>query len=280
MNRYLRLHDPIYTDERPQDLDNLLILDRPDEVGDEGVVYKWSGGKRQPIQRLQLLGQGSFKCAYLQLDKQGKATVDSKVVIVVSDLKPDYNMACFEYINRHSSSVHIPKVKLVGFTNLEAVYTMPRYIAPIPPQNESYQQFRAIEDCWEEAQDYLDNLGYLDSEEWDVIYQGDVIRKMTIECIQVFAQENPDRIPKSVLRAITLIEEAVAKIGDTKTLSFDFHDENFATDQDKRLIFLDPLLDLEVLNYPEEYAEKEGFSEDEAILRMACVDEGEQFSWF
>ena len=70
------------------------------------------------------------------------------------------------------------------------------------------------------------------------------------------------------------------RLGIAKTLSFDFHDENFATDQDKRLIFLDPLLDLEVLNYPEEYAEKEGFSEDEAILRMACVDEGEQFSWF
>ena len=278
MNRYLRLHDPAYTDNRPQEFKDLLVLDRPDQAGQIGVLMGWKDGAKRPLLHLKLLGKGSFKCAYLEVDAEGNQKPNSKVVIVVSDLRPDWNMACFEFINRSTSSVHVPKVSLLGFTNQEAVYAMPRYITPLPSGTEAYNQFKEIEGCWEEAQEYLDLTARTNEDYWHFIYQGDAIREMTVECVAVHADRYKDRIPASVMRGLNLIEDACRQIGDASTLSFDFHGDNFATDDRHRLIFLDPLLDLEVLNFPQDYAEKEGYSSDDAVIRMACVDRGKP--WF
>ena len=256
--RTLRLTDPAYNDDRPDGPDQ-LVLDRPDRRGETGQLIFQDQGKTSDRLELIYLGGGEFKCAYQ--DQAGQ-----KVYVVVSDLKPDYNLACFEFIGRYTSSVHLPKVSLVGFTALETIYQMKRYW-PVESQQEQAER-SILKGCWGQVRKKIETKSGFEGR-WDFIYQGASIRQQTMECLQ-----GDPGLKSSLLRAANLIDEACGQIGDTQTLSFDFGDENFAQDDKARLIFLDPLIDLEVLNFPEDYADIEGYSYGDSLYYLACFDGG------
>jgi hypothetical protein len=256
--RTLRLNDPTYNNLRPE-ADDQLVLDRPDLRGEVGELQFKEGGDITDTLRLVYLGGGEFKCAYRDPESQ-------KVYIVVSDLKPDYNLACFEFIHRFTTSVHIPKVSLVGFTEKETIYQMEKYDPVI--LEKTLVQRDLLKGCWNQIRSGLESGG-LDGVDWEFVYQGNKIRQKTLRCV-----ESQYQVSSSLLRACNLIDEACSQIGDTQTLSFDFGDDNFAQDGKGRLILLDPLIDLEVLNFPEDYADIQGVSYWDSLFYLACYDGG------